>query len=255
MSGVADTVSEYASDVGEYASDIGERVYETASSYASTVSGYAEDMTRRATRLSRRAQSSAGQMLHEQPLAVAALGLASGAAIAALLPRTEVERRTMRPAREALSDAASWAADSVREAAGEAGRRLQEGAAERGLSADGMKDLAREAAEAFTGSISGGSGSGSGSGGSGSGSSGTSSGGASGSGGSGSTSASGTSGSSGASGGMGSGSGAAVPALRAVAPVGPAPSAGRARADRRAAAPVQLLAVRARALQVWAAPA
>jgi hypothetical protein len=44
--------------------------------------------------------------MREQPLAVAALGLAAGAALAAIFPPTEVEQRTLGPARDALTGAA-----------------------------------------------------------------------------------------------------------------------------------------------------
>lgn len=163
---VREGLSEAAESAGDYVETMKDRVYDTASTYASAVTEFAEDGTRRisnqAARLGRQASrfgsqtsATAGRMLHEQPLAVAALGLAAGAAVAALLPRTDVEGRAFRPARDALADAASRAAGSVKEAAGEAGRRLQEGAAERGLSAEGLKDLARDAVETFSGSIKG----------------------------------------------------------------------------------------------------
>lgn len=168
LSDVAETAGEYASEVGEYASDVKDRVYDTASAYASAASSYVEGgrrrLVRQASRLGSQAsefgyqtRAAAGQMVHEQPLAVAALGLAAGAAVAALLPRTDMERRAFRPARDALADAASRAAGTVREAAGETARRLQEEAVERGLSPEGLKEMARDAAETFTGRIASGS--------------------------------------------------------------------------------------------------
>ena len=136
--------------VYETAADVTGRVYETAGSYASAVSGYADAgrrrLTRQASRAGRQAYrmgNQAGEMLHEQPLAVAALGLAAGAAVAAFLPRVEMEERALRPARDALADAAGRAVESVKEAAGEAGRRLQDKAAD--LGAEALKDAARGA--------------------------------------------------------------------------------------------------------------
>jgi hypothetical protein len=143
-------VSGAAEAAGEYASGVTERVYETASSYASAASQYADAGRRRLTRQAYRASRQAGHMLHEQPLAVASLGLAAGAAIAALLPRMEMEERALRPAREALADAASRATDSAKEAASEAGRRLQQKATDIGTTA--LKEAAREAVQNFTSS-------------------------------------------------------------------------------------------------------
>jgi hypothetical protein len=162
ISGAAETAGEYVSNVGEYASNVSERVYETAGSYASAVSEYADAgrrrVTRQAYRAGRRAYrmgDQAGQMLHEQPLAVAALGLAAGAAVAALLPRVEMEERALRPARDALVDAAGRAVESVKEAASDAGKRLQEKAAD--LGAEALKDAARGAVQSLaSGSRSGG---------------------------------------------------------------------------------------------------
>jgi hypothetical protein len=148
--GLQEKVSGAAEAAGEYASGVTERVYETASSYASAASQYADAGRRRLTRQAYRASRQAGHMLHEQPLAVASLGLAAGAAIAALLPRMEMEERALRPAREALADAASRATDSAKEAASEAGRRLQQKATDIGTTA--LKEAAREAVQNFTSS-------------------------------------------------------------------------------------------------------
>ena len=159
MRSLRDGVSGAAGSAAEFVGDVKDSVYGKASSYASTVSGYAEEgrqhISRQASHLRSQTQSAAGQVFHEQPLAVAALGLVAGAALAALLPRSEVERRTLRPARDAVADAANRAAATITEAAGEAGKRLQQGAADRGLNADAVKDLARESAEAFTSRVSG----------------------------------------------------------------------------------------------------
>lgn len=164
LSGVAETAGEYASGVTERvyetAADVTGRVYETAGSYASAVSEYADAgrrrLTRQASRAGRQAYrmgNQAGEMLHEQPLAVAALGLAAGAAVAAFLPRVEMEERALRPARDALADAAGRAVESVKEAATDAGRRLQDRAAD--LGAQALKDAARGAVQSFASGASG----------------------------------------------------------------------------------------------------
>jgi len=86
---------------------------------------------------------------------VAALGLAAGAAVAAFFPATELERRTLGEAREAIADAATRAGENLVGAAGEAGERLKAGVAERGLNPEGLKELARDVAETFTSAAAG----------------------------------------------------------------------------------------------------
>jgi hypothetical protein len=146
-------VSEAISGATEYVSDVSSRVYDTASSYASTAAEYAQEGRRQAARLSSRAQSTASQVWREQPFAVAGLGLAAGAAVAALLPPTRTERRVFVQASEALVEAGGRTIESAKEAAGQVAERLQGGAAE--IGAAGVREIAREAAQTFVGSVSG----------------------------------------------------------------------------------------------------
>jgi hypothetical protein len=145
-------LSSIAETAGEYASNVKDRVAETASSYASTVSEYAESgrrqFTRQASRLGKQAQSTAGYVLHEQPLAVAALGLAAGAALAALVPPTRLEQRNLRPAHDALSKAASRAAETAKETVGEIGKHLRQRAGE------GLKDIAVDTVKTVASTVS-----------------------------------------------------------------------------------------------------
>src|SRR6202035_1292072 len=83
-------------------------------------------------------------VLRDKPLAVAVAGLAAGAAIASLFPSTEIENRTLGGAHEALAEAASKAGENLMGAAGQAGERLKTAASERGLTPDGLKNLAGE---------------------------------------------------------------------------------------------------------------
>jgi len=148
---VRESVSGAAEAAAEYAAEVGERVYETAATYASTAGEYAEEGSRfvrdQASRLAERAHSTTDIVLREQPLAVAVLGLAAGAALAAILPPSETERRTFAPARGKLADAADRAADSLREAADEAARDVKARVVDTVLS--GSAEIAREAAETF----------------------------------------------------------------------------------------------------------
>jgi hypothetical protein len=100
-------------------------------------------------------QSGMDRVLRDQPLAVAMAGLAAGAAVAAVFPSTEIEDRTFGGAREALTEAAGKAGERVMGAAGKAGDRLKSGAEERGLTSEGLKELAGEVADTFTSAVSG----------------------------------------------------------------------------------------------------
>jgi hypothetical protein len=159
LSGAAESASDYASDIGK-------RVSDTAGAYAESISEFAQDAYRnvseRSARLGRQAQSTlqdnAKRVLRDQPLAVAVVGLAAGAAVAALFPSTKMEGRTLGGAREALTDAAGKAGEMVLDAAGKAKERLQAAAEERGFSSEGVQGLASEVAEAFTGAVTGKSG-------------------------------------------------------------------------------------------------
>ena len=162
-SNVRDGLSRAADSATDYASQIKDRVSDTASSYAQSISESADDTRRnvseRSARLKRQAQSTLqsgmDRVLRDQPLAVAMAGLAAGAAVAAVFPLTEIEDRTLGGAREALTEAAGKAGDRVVEAAGKAGERLKSGAEERGLTSEGLKELAGEVTDTFTSAVSG----------------------------------------------------------------------------------------------------
>jgi hypothetical protein len=143
-------VSGYASSAAAAVGDMKNRATDAASSYASSIAEYA-DSTRRSVyegsaRLTNQAQSAlqvATEGVRDQPLLVAALGLAAGAAVAAVFPASELERRTLGEARDVIAEAATRAGENLVGAAGEAGEKLKAGVTERGL------DLAREVADTF----------------------------------------------------------------------------------------------------------
>ena len=161
--GWTDGVSRAAQSARDYASDVTDRVTETASSYASAVTGYASDasraMTEHSGRYARQAQSTVsdtvGRVVQEQPLAIVLAGLAAGAAVAATFPATDLERRTLGQAGEALTDYASNARNQLRDATYAAGEKLVSSVEERGLSTDNLKDVARDVAGTFGSSFSG----------------------------------------------------------------------------------------------------
>jgi hypothetical protein len=156
---LGDRVAQATQAAGEYAADVTQRVSRTASAYASSVSDYADEAADRSRRFAQQAQSSlqstAQQILQEQPLAVALVGFAAGAAVAAAFPATEVEKRALGPTGERLMDAAERAGDHLKEAGAQAGESLMNAAEERGLTGEGLKEVAREVGDAFSNALSG----------------------------------------------------------------------------------------------------
>jgi hypothetical protein len=163
VSQAGEAVSRATDAASEYVTNVKQRVTEAAGSYADTVSRYTQDAGRsiyeQSERFTRQAQSTVqetiSRVVREQPLAVAAVGLAAGAAIAAIFPSTRIESRTFGGAREALTEAASKAGENLMGAATQAGERLVSAAAQRGLSSEGLKNMAGEVAETFSNSITG----------------------------------------------------------------------------------------------------
>ena len=156
-------LSRAVESAADYASDIKDQVSDTASNYAETVSEFAGEAGRKVSEQSERfarqaqstMQSTMARVLRDQPLVVAAVGLAAGAAVAAAFPATDVENRTLGGARDALTDAASKVGENVMQAASKAGERLKSAAQERGLTPDGLKELAGEVADTFADGVSG----------------------------------------------------------------------------------------------------
>ena len=162
-SSVREGLSRAADSAAEYASDIKDRVSDAASSYTEAAADFAQDASRnvseQTSRLTRQAQSTLesgmNRVLREQPLAVVMAGLAAGAAVAAVFPTTEIEERTWGPAGESVRQAAGKAAERVKDAAGKASERLKSAAEERGLTTEGLKEVAGEVTETFTNAVSG----------------------------------------------------------------------------------------------------
>jgi hypothetical protein len=163
LSSMGERVAEAGRNAGEYVSDVAERLGEAAGSYASAVSDYADEamkaVSERSRDFARQAQSSsentAEYVLENQPLAIAVIGLAAGAAAAAAFPATKVERHTLGPTGEQLRDAAGEVSQRIKKAGAKAGERLMNIAEERGLTAEGLKEVARDVGETFGAAISG----------------------------------------------------------------------------------------------------
>ena len=155
-------MSRAADAAGEYASDIKDRVSDAASSYTEAVADFAQDASRsvseHTSRLTRQAQSTLesgmNRVLREQPLAVVMAGLAAGAAVAAVFPTTEIEDRTLGAAGESLRQAAGKAAERSRTQRAKP-VSASSAAEERGLTTEGLKEVAGEVTDTFTSAVSG----------------------------------------------------------------------------------------------------
>jgi hypothetical protein len=156
---VSDKAGDYAASLSDTTSAVSEKVAGYATSLSDQAADWSRSVSEQTSRMGVQARSSieegVGRMLKEKPLAVAALGLAAGAAVAALLRPTEVEQQALRPFREAVGDAVATAKENVRDAVAATSEQVKEGAERRGFSAEGIKGMAREAAETFTDKLTG----------------------------------------------------------------------------------------------------
>jgi hypothetical protein len=113
---VSDTMSSAARQARMTAHDVRDQVADSAQSVSNAVQDYtaavrdgvadaAERATQETARSARQAKDTIVSFVHEQPLVSAAIGLAVGAAIAAMLPSTETEDELMGDKADAVKDA------------------------------------------------------------------------------------------------------------------------------------------------------
>ena len=149
----SDKASGYATALSENASAISERASDYVSSLSDQATDWGRNVADEATRMGARARSSmqtqADRVVREQPFAIAALGVALGAAVAALLPPSQVERDALRPVRDAASDAVTGAAERVKGAVSATAEHLKDAAEQKGLTPEALKDVARNATQTF----------------------------------------------------------------------------------------------------------
>jgi hypothetical protein len=150
-----DAASSYAST----ASDTAHQAIDAARSYTTSAAEYAGQARRKveeqSDRVIRQTRTMAQSVLQNQPLAIVAAGLATGAALAAAFPRTEFERETFGPLGDEVSKAAERFGDQVKQATAKAGEKLKSAAEERGLHTEGLKDVAGEVVDTFKTSLAG----------------------------------------------------------------------------------------------------
>jgi len=152
---VSSRTTEKASEV---AGDLKQRIADAGSSVAEQAGEVAKNLSTQTSHIAGQAHSMLssgfGQLLREQPLALVVAGLAAGAAVAALLPSTDLEERTLGGARDAISDMTGKVGGNLIAAATDAGQRLAQGVTERAT--EGFKELAQEVAGEFSEKVTGG---------------------------------------------------------------------------------------------------
>jgi hypothetical protein len=125
-------------------------VRDTAASVGGRMVETADRTRRRAADMVRQGRESAASFISEQPLLCAAIGVAVGAALASMLPSTDVEDNLMGETSDAVKGAAkdvaqrtgATALDSAKNVASKVADRAQTAAAEEGLSASALAEAA-----------------------------------------------------------------------------------------------------------------
>lgn len=125
---------------------------ETAGQFAGTaretVAYQGERVFDQSSRLTRDLMERMGRLIQEQPLAVAAAGLAIGVAIAAALPRTKTEDSLLGETSDAIKDTVAGAAteqfQTAKEAAGRVVEEVRDKATKEGLSASAAVNAVRD---------------------------------------------------------------------------------------------------------------
>jgi ElaB/YqjD/DUF883 family membrane-anchored ribosome-binding protein len=149
--GVRDQVSERT----EHLARVAQGAADTACEYSGAVTGQVAETASRARRqvseTTRRVTASTSSLIHDQPLLCAAVGLAVGAAIAAVLPATRTEDELMGErsdaAKEKLGQVASEQLQAAKAAATAAAQTAGSAALREGLSPSGAGDVARGLSE------------------------------------------------------------------------------------------------------------
>jgi hypothetical protein len=128
-----------------------DRLSEAGGTIAQTASGYAGAAPEFADNLLGDMRENLSELFRTQPLALGAVGLAIGAAVAASLPRSEIEETYFSESSNFVKQKASEIAGEQTRRAVEAGKKVVDAVADearqQGLSIDGVKATAREFTE------------------------------------------------------------------------------------------------------------
>ena len=146
-SGARDMAADAIDQAGKAAQDVGETVREYSGALGEQMTDTAERARSQATELAEKAGQRAKSLVAEQPLLVAAVGLAIGALIAAALPRTKAEDQLMGETsdavKETLGEVVGEQYQKAREVAGNVAEHAKSVAQEEGLTPGNVADIAR----------------------------------------------------------------------------------------------------------------
>ncbi|QPC95405.1 hypothetical protein [Mesorhizobium sp. INR15] len=139
--GLAGTLADAATKVGSIVSDATEGITSTASDAAHQLSEKAKSVSNAASDPAIKAAGAAADLLRQEPLILAALGLAFGTAVGALLPHTDFEDQQVGPTSEKLRDQANQlfeqGVEGAKDVAAQAYQTVKDEADKQGLGGDG----------------------------------------------------------------------------------------------------------------------
>lgn len=157
--GASSSVRSGAGNIGDAASEAAERIRrqggaavegmtEAGQRLMRSASEYAGDLPDRAGNLFDDARDSLGDLFKSQPLAIGAVGIAIGAAIAAAFPTTETEAEYLGESSDFVKQKASEIAGEQIERAAEIGTKVADAVADearkQGLTTEGLKSAASQ---------------------------------------------------------------------------------------------------------------
>lgn len=145
---IRETMRETTDAIRERGEGVVEGVSETGKRLARTAADYAEDLPEQAGNMLDDVSSRMTELFRAQPLAIGAVGLAIGAAIAASLPRTATEEEYFGESSEFIKQKAAELAGEQAERAREVGQKVADAVADevrrQGLTPDGLKSAASD---------------------------------------------------------------------------------------------------------------
>ena len=145
---IRETMRETTDAIRERGEGVVEGVSETGKRLARTAADYAEDLPEQAGNMLDDVSSRMTELFRAQPLAIGAVGLAIGAAIAASLPRTAAEEEYFGESSEFIKQKAAELAGEQAERAREVGQKVADAVADevrrQGLTPDGLKSAASD---------------------------------------------------------------------------------------------------------------
>jgi hypothetical protein len=152
------SAADKAGEARDAAAELTDRTTRNVSEMASTAADYAKQATRQVAEQSGRVaqqtqvavQKTFGRVVEEQPLAIALAGVAVGAAIAWMFPTSDFEKQTVAPIGNQASQAAL---EKIKGAAATAGETLKSAVEDRGLDAEGLREVASDVVDAVSSGV------------------------------------------------------------------------------------------------------